>query len=168
MSNDPAWLVHALAELGVKETPGPVSTKRIIEYRTMAGCRLGGDDGQVPWCAIFVNAMLALDGRAGSGNAMARSFASWGQRLDKPLRGAIVPMKSATRPAPAGHVAIATGRRTATHIEVVGGNQGDRVSIALFPVSLVLGYRWPAGVPLPTGEPVMIAAAAPAKPIRDA
>lgn len=32
---------------------------------------------------------------------------------------------------------------------VLGGNQGDVVSIKPFGRDRILGYRWPAGVPLP-------------------
>ena len=53
---DTDWLAWARGELGVRETPGPVSTKRILDYRAIAGIHLGGEDGVVPWCAIFVNA----------------------------------------------------------------------------------------------------------------
>ena len=39
MTNDPAWLGHARAELGVRETPGPVSPKRVLQYSEMADMR---------------------------------------------------------------------------------------------------------------------------------
>lgn len=169
MTSEPSWLSHARAELGVKETPGPVSTKRILEYRAMADMHLGGDDGQVPWCAIFVGAMLRMAAVAIVGaNAMARSWLKWGVAIDAPAPGAVVVFKSASRPAPAGHVGFATGRWTTTHVEILGGNQGDRVSVALFERENVLGYRWPRGMALPTIKPVTIAAKAPTASVRDA
>ena len=165
---EPKWLTLAKAEIGVKETPGPTSTPRVVAYRKQAGIELGGDDGVLPWCAIFVIAMLRQAGvDTRNANAMARSLLNWGQPVDSPIPGAIIVYKSATRPAPLGHTNIATGRITSTHVEGVGGNQGDAVSVALFDRKNVLGYRWPLGVPIPSVKPVTIASG-PVKQVSDA
>ena len=42
-----------------------------------------------------------------------------------------------------GHVGFALARDTSDRILTLGGNQGNRVSIAPFPRWRVLGYRWP-------------------------
>lgn len=164
--NDPAHLAWARAELGVKETPGPVSTKRIQQYRDIAGCQLGGDDGMVPWCAIFVNAALASVQLKGSGNAMARGFLKWGIALPGPAKGAIVVLSSNRGPT-SGHVGFYVGE-TPTHVRLLGGNQGDAVTIASFPKSKVLGYRWPHGLPMPAIGPLLSQVGAPTKPVSDA
>jgi uncharacterized protein (TIGR02594 family) len=163
---DPAWLAWARAELGVHETPGPASTARIIEYRDIAGIPLGGEDGRVPWCAIFVNAALRSAGLNGSGNGMARGFLRWGMALDGPAKGAITVLSSSRGPT-TGHVSFYVGE-TDTHVRLLGGNQGDAVSIASFPKSRVLGYRWPEGVDLPAIGPLYVAGSGPAKPVSDA
>lgn len=162
----PAWLLHARAELGVHETPGPVSTARILAYRDTADLHLAGDDGVVPWCAIFVGAMLVKAGLTNSRSAMARSYVRWGVPCAA-IPGAVATFSSSRGPS-SGHVAFATGRVTATHIEVLGGNQGDAVSIAMMPLARLLATRWPATVPVPAGGPVTIAAGAPAHPVSDA
>lgn len=162
---DPAWLIWARGELGVRETPGPVSTRRILEYRKLGECTLGGDDGAVPWCAIFVNAAVRMAGLKGSGNAMARGFLKWGVRLAGPAKGAIVVFSSSRGPV-SGHVGFYVGE-TRTHIRVLGGNQSDAVSIASFPKNRVLGYRWPARAPLPAIGPLLSIVRAPARPVRD-
>ena len=46
-----------------------------------------------------------------------------------------------------GHVGFAVGKDTAGRLLVLGGNQGNAVSIAAFDVARAIGYRWPAGVP---------------------
>lgn len=166
MTNEPAWLVQARAELGVHETPGPVSTKKIMDYRIEAGIRIAGDDSDVPWCAIFVNAMLHKAGVKGSGNAAARGFQLWGDRLAGPALGAITVLSSSRGPT-SGHVAFYLGE-TATHLQLLGGNQGDAVSIALFPKAKLVGFYWPKGLILPATGPVRIAASAPAHDVRDA
>lgn len=48
-------------------------------------------------------------------------------------------------------VALAVGRDEQGRILCLGGNQGDKVSVAPFDEGRVLGYRWPLGYPLTTG-----------------
>lgn len=144
---EPRWLTRARRNLGVRETPGPVSTPSILKYRLMAKVLLKGDDGAVPWCAIFVNAMLEAVGIKGSRSGMARSFSSWGRWVpaDAIPLGAIVVLSSNRGPA-SGHVGFAVGI-SSTHVWLLGGNQGDAVSIAPFQRSRIVAVRWPAGEP---------------------
>jgi uncharacterized protein (TIGR02594 family) len=142
-----------------------VSTDRILEYRRISDIRLGGDDGVVPWCAIFVNAALASVGIPGSGNGMARGFLRWGVDLGGPAKGAITVLSSSRGPT-TGHVAFYVGE-TDYYVRLLGGNQGDAVSISSFPKARVLGYRWPADVALPAIGPLRIAATPPSHQVSD-
>jgi CHAP domain len=63
------------------------------------------------WCARFMNMVLEHTGHRGTGSDMARSFASYGQRVSGPQVGAIAVM----------------GRRGGGHVGVVSGNSGHRV-----------------------------------------
>lgn len=149
--SEPRWLARARRNLGVKETPGRVSTPSILKYRVMAKVFLQGDDGAVPWCAIFVNAMLEAVGIKGSRSGMARSFSRWGQdcSLTKIPAGAIVVLSS-NRGAASGHVGFATAL-SPTHVWLLGGNQGDAVSVAPFERRKIVAVRWPDGEPMPAG-----------------
>lgn len=148
---EPAWLTRARRNLGVKETPGQKSTLSILRYRVMAKIVIGGDDGAVPWCAIFWNAMHEVVGIKGTRSAMARSFSRWGQDCGLahiPL-GATVVLSSNRGPA-SGHVggAVALSK---THVWLLGANQGDAVSIAPFLRSRIVAVRWPNGLLIPAG-----------------
>lgn len=57
------------------------------------------------WCARFMNLVLERSGHRGTGSDMARSFASYGQRVSGPQVGAIAVM----------------GRRGGGHVGVVSG-----------------------------------------------
>jgi len=151
MTIEPAWVERARRNLGVKETPGPVSTASILKYRIMGKCLLKGDDGDVPWCAIFCNAMLEAVGIKGTRSAMARSFSRWGQdcTVTKIPLGAVVVLSSTRGPA-SGHVGFAVAL-SPTHVWLLGGNQGDAVSVAPFKRSRIVAVRWPDGGPVPTG-----------------
>ena len=161
------WLARAKQELGVHETPGAVTTPRIELYRSMAGLSgIKGDDGAVPWCAIFVGAMLRQVGLQASGSAMARSYSNWGERCPDGTPGAIT-VKSSTRGPTSGHVFFATGNVTTTHIEGLGGNQSDAVTLAWWPRAEIVTSRWPSGVPMPAAGANMVSAIQPPKKVTD-
>jgi uncharacterized protein (TIGR02594 family) len=151
MTNEPAWLVRARRQLGVAEIPGPKADPHILAYRKHAQCFEDSplDDGELAWCAIFVNAMLELSGVRGTRAGMERGFLRYGTSLplDRIPLGAIVVFSSA-RGAMSGHVGFAVGT-TVSHIQVLGGNQDDAVSIAAFPRSRLIGAIWPRGTPIP-------------------
>lgn len=143
---EPLWLSAARKEIGVKEVAGPGDNPVIAEYWREAGVAdvaMGQDE--VPWCAAFVGAMLVRGHSVGSGAANARSYEKWGRGLVSPCLGAVVVI---SRPPVSwqGHVAFYLGTdRAARRVCVLGGNQGDKVSIAEFSLDRVVAYRWPPG-----------------------
>jgi uncharacterized protein (TIGR02594 family) len=168
-SGGPVWWQWALHEIGISEIPGPGSNSRILEYRTIARTPSTLDDDDLPWCAIFVNAALEANGLPGSRSARARSFETHANfaSLNAPTLGCIVTFWRGTRGGGLGHVGLYRGE-TDTHIYVLGGNQGDSVSVSPFQKSGsrfgFSGYWWPRDVPRPlqltaipirTGDPLV-------------
>jgi len=157
----PPWLAAATRELGQAEVTGAKSNPRIIEYRKLADCALGGDDGAVPWCAIFINAMLALAGIKGSGSAMARSFAQRPdlfEKLSSPVVGCITVISSSRGPA-SGHVFFYSAEN-GLMFQALGGNQNDSVNVSMFQRAKLVGHYWPRGYskpPAPFDKPVKLA-----------
>lgn len=143
------WMKAALGEIGQREVNGPKANPRILQYRNLAGIAIGGDDGVVPWCAIFVNAMLATAGVKTSGSAMARSFATSPQfeRLKEPMVGCITVISSNRGPA-SGHVFFYSAEN-GLFFQALGGNQNDSVNIAMFHKNKLVGHFWPKGQPKP-------------------
>lgn len=139
-TSGPRWLHLARKELGTKEQPGPRNNPDVQMYYCEAVNAKHPDS--VPWCAAFVGAMLARAGKKPSRSLMARSYLNWGVSIREPIPGAIV-VFSRGRP-PAGHVAFVESVHDSTLI-VIGGNQSDAVTRAVYPKSKVLGYRWPKG-----------------------
>lgn len=143
---EPPWLSLARKEIGTKEVPGPGDNPVIAKYWEDAGIgdvAMGQDE--VAWCAAFVGAMLVRGQMQASGKANARSYEPWGRALASPCLGCVVVL---SRPPTAwqGHVGfyLATDR-AARRVQIIGGNQGDKVSIAEFSLDRVVAYRWPAG-----------------------
>jgi uncharacterized protein (TIGR02594 family) len=136
------WFDLAMTQIGVKETAGDASNPAVLKYYTDAQASWAKEDS-IPWCAAFVGAMLAETGYKPSGSLIARSYLDWGTALDKPRKGCIVVMKRGAPPA--GHVAFAEDW-SAGNITLLGGNQGDAVSVKTFSRANVIGYRWPRDV----------------------
>jgi uncharacterized protein (TIGR02594 family) len=91
----------------------------------------------------FSNAMAApavVEPRTNS--AWARSWLNWGVATDDPIPGTIVVF---SRGQNAGHVAFYLDE-DGDRIQVLGGNQGNAVTIAWFPKANLLGYREPKGL----------------------
>ncbi len=139
-AGEPDWLVHALSWLGVSERPGRAADPGIIAFYRDAGHPEVSDDS-VAWCAAFAGACLARSGIAPTGSLRARSYLDWGRPLDVPRRGAVVVLSRGSNRA-LGHVGFLVEAR-GDKVLILGGNQGDKVSVAAFPRSRVLGYRWP-------------------------
>ncbi len=134
------WLNPALAELGQREQPGTTDNPRIVEfYRRVGHPEIRHDE--VAWCAAFVGAMLEAAGLASTRSLMARSYLSWGHALATGRPGAIAVFKRGSDPS-AGHVAFWLGD-VGDRIRVLGGNQGDAVSITTMAKADLLGLRWP-------------------------
>lgn len=136
---EPKWLTLARAELGVKEGVGAKNNPRVVAYYKDAGHE-EVDHDDVAWCAAFVGAMLHRAGLPTSGSLAARSYLTWGKAIAKPYPGCVAVFKRGK--GWQGHVAfyLSQGERG---INVLGGNQGDAVSIMRMPPADLLGYREP-------------------------
>jgi uncharacterized protein (TIGR02594 family) len=138
---EPAWLRLARAEIGVKEIAGAQHNPVILGYFRDAGFP-EIDNDETAWCAGFVNAMLQRAGYAGSKSLAARSFLNWGKPVTTPYPGCVVVFSRGDPRSWQGHVGIYVGE-TASHIRVLGGNQGNEVAIREYAKDNLLGYREP-------------------------
>ncbi|WP_315837588.1 TIGR02594 family protein [Bradyrhizobium prioriisuperbiae] len=92
------------------------------------------------WCARFMNMVLQRSGHKGTGSDMARSFASYGQRLPGPQVGAIAVMGRRG----GGHVGIVSGIDAKGNPIVVSGNHSRRVAESVYPRSRIYAYVMPS------------------------
>lgn len=150
------WITEARKLIGVSEVKGAKHSPEILQmWRDIK--RGGIKNDETPWCAAFVGAMLERAGIKSSRFESAKSYLSWGTKLEHPVTGCIVVF---TRDG-GGHVGFVVGQDKAGDLQVLGGNQGDAVNVRSFSRARVTGYRWPAGVPAPTDPlPVLASAAA--------
>lgn len=148
MTAEPKWLQIALAEIGVKETPGPESTPRILTYWRdgQPGWKTHGDDQ--PWCSVFLNWCMAQAGIRGTGSPAARSWLTWGVSVE-PRVGAVTvvharPRRNGLTTGSGYHVALWMGQ-TDKWFTLLGGNQSNSVKTVGFPKDTweLLATRWP-------------------------
>lgn len=138
MTNIPSWLIIALQEMGQQEIVGRESNPRINEYLSV--CGLPGDD-EIPWCAAFINWVLKQSGKNYTGEALARSFVSSGIKLSVPILGCVTVLKRGKYKWQ-GHVGLYMDHYGGK-IQILGGNQHNRVGINSYRIADVLAYRWP-------------------------
>ncbi len=146
--DQPRWLELAWADLGVAEAPGADNNSKVLRYFADAGHPEVRAD-EVAWCAAFVGACLERAGVASTRSLMARSYLAWGEPLPEPRAGAIAVLSRGSDPS-LGHVGFLVGL-TPSQAVLLGGNQGDAVSVAAFPRTHLLGLRWPAVSVMPDG-----------------
>lgn len=139
------WLDAARRHLGEAEVPGARNNPTIVGFFR----RVVGRDypDETAWCAAFVGACLMEAGLPSTGALNARSYAAYGDPLDGPREGCIVVLVRGDPKGWQGHVGFYVGRRDGKLL-ILGGNQGNKVSIARFDPSRVLAWRWPAAAPL--------------------
>jgi uncharacterized protein (TIGR02594 family) len=146
----PAWSRYAARLIGTRERAGSADNPVILGWARALGLAYAGDS--VPWCGLFVAHCLAvmLPGAALPATPLwARSWASFGAGV-APAPGAIMVFR---RGAASGHVGFHAGESAAAY-RILGGNQGNGVSVAWLARDRLLGGRWPAAVPPPRVRPV--------------
>ena len=152
----PAWIAIARKYEGTAEVKGPGTHPLIAKWLAALGA--WWRDDETPWCGVFAGAVLREAGAdIPKAYYRAREWETWGMALSNPVVGCIVTF---TRVG-GGHVGFVVGETAQGDLLVLGGNQGDQVSIAAFDPARAIGYRWPADVPLQAAGPLPVMASAP-------
>lgn len=135
--------------IGIKELPGGKDNPLIQWWLSLCGFSTDSPD-EVPWCSAFVNGIAWELRLPRSKSAAARSWITVGVPI--PIHEArpgndIVILKrgEGDQPGPEvlaapGHVGFFAGLY-GPRVYVLGGNQGDAVTIAPYPVERILGIR---------------------------
>lgn len=92
------------------------------------------------WCARFMNFVLERLGLPGTESDVAKSFASYGKRLEGPKVGAIAVMN---RGKSGGHVGVVSGFDKDGDPIIISGNYSRRVAEAVYERSRIIAYVSP-------------------------
>ena len=133
------WMIEARKHVGLAEIPGKQHNPVIVNWLTALGA--WWNDDETPWCGTFVAHCLRTAGRGLPKHwYRAREYEGYGTKLKRPAYGCIAVL---TRTG-GGHVGFVVGEDKAGNILLLGGNQGNKVSIAAFPKSRITAYVWPS------------------------
>jgi uncharacterized protein (TIGR02594 family) len=132
---------HARKDLGLAEVPGPGSHPRIQRAIELAARWLDDDDSQTAWCGCL-RGLWGLETGTGVPHSHYRAAAwtRWGKAvtLTAAGRGETVIL---TRPG-GHHVGLFDSLSAdGLSVMVLGGNQGNKVSVAPYKRSMVVGVR---------------------------
>ena len=137
-ANSNASFGSSAAPGGTAISAGFGSSNVVAEARRYIG---GNPTGRASlWCARFMNMVLQHAGYRGTGSDLARSFASYGQRVSGPQLGAIAVMG---RRGGGGHVGVVSGIDAGGNPIVVSGNNGNRVREAPISRGRIYAYVMP-------------------------
>ena len=145
--------------IGVREVAGPVSNAHILAMLRLDNTWVEGDE--VAWCSALVNYVTWLLRLPRSKSLAARSWLQVGVPIAleqaKPGFDVVVLKRGGDKePGPEilaapGHVGFFAGVETPPRVTfndgdrrqvlILGGNQGDQVSVAPYPVGRILGVR---------------------------
>lgn len=134
----PSWIHVARTYLGTAEIPGPQHSAVIGAWlhRLKAWWR----DDEAPWCGVFTAAVMQECGLSyPKAWYRARAWLEWGQEVKPPAIGCIAVFERGG----GGHVGFVVGKDDIGRLLILGGNQGNAVSIAPFYPYRLLGCRWP-------------------------
>ena len=138
----PPWITAGKQVYGLHETRDKA---KLAAWLKSDGKTLG-DPTALPWCGDFAETCIKIGlpgepfpGAVGANPYWARNWASFGLQC-KPCVGAVLVFE---RGPTSGHVGFAVGIDPDS-FHVLGGNQGDTVSVVRVARSRLLSSRWPA------------------------
>lgn len=137
----PRMLVEALKWYGTREISGPKNSPRIMGWARRVGGWVASyyTSDEIPWCGLFIGYVAAESGKPFSQNMLAaRKWLEWGTPVDAPMLGDVLVFSRGA----GGHVGLYVGESAdGETFAVLGGNQGNRVSIAHIERKRLLGAR---------------------------
>lgn len=152
----PVWMREAYRFMGLKEVAGPGSNPTILGWAQKLGGWIAGyfKDDDIAWCGLFQAHCIGstLPNEPLPSNPLgALNWSSLGKELQSPALGAILTFRRQG----GGHVGQYVGEdKDAYH--VLGGNQGNSVSITRVEKGRLEDIRWPITGGAPVGGRVFL------------
>jgi uncharacterized protein (TIGR02594 family) len=152
----PRIIAEARQLLGIKEIPGPANAPAIMGWARELGLEHDYVADRVPWCGLFAAIVVKRAGWDPVASPLwARNWGHWGDPAPHAGLGDVLVFQ---RPE-GGHVGFYVGEDS-TAFHVLGGNQGDAVSIIRVAKNRLLTARrarWRVAQP-PSVKPYLLAA----------
>lgn len=134
----PRLLLEALKTYGTAEKPGPGSNPSILEWAAETGLAKLYRDDATAWCGLWLAYVALQAGWPLPVNPLwARNWLDWGKPQQRAALGDVLVFARGK----GGHVGLYVGEDEGSAFHVLGGNQGDRVSIKRIAKNRLLGIR---------------------------
>jgi len=136
--------------LGIKEIEGPANNPMVVAMHQVGAGATWISNDEEAWCSSFVGFICFCLGLKRTMSARARSWLFVGEPVE--LRNAVVGFDvvivsrgEGEQPGPEylnapGHVGFYAGH-DGDFVSLLAGNQGNKVSVANFPIKRILGIR---------------------------
>ena len=133
----------ASSYLGVRELADAKSNPQIDKWISMNGRYDDVATDSTAWCSAFVNGVADEAGLETSGKLNAKSWLGVGDEIPaaQAQQGDVVVFWRDNKSSWKGHVGFFQGYDKKGNVRVLGGNQGNEVSIKTYPASRLLGVR---------------------------
>ena len=141
----PSWVEIALQDLGLAEIPGKKTQNKIASW--LLKLKAWWTDDETPWCGVAMAAWMKECMLPYPKLYMrAKSWSTWGVEVpkDKAFYGCV----GVWNRSGGGHVGIIVGINENGYHMVLGGNQGNKVSIVAISPDRLESVRWPLEVPV--------------------
>lgn len=130
----------ALSQYGIAEIPGREHNPEVLKYfdaTDYEGASWITDE--TAWCSAFANWVAMMAGMERTGALNARSWLKIGEVVHDPIPGDVVVFWRESPDSWKGHVGFYINE-TKDGIWVLGGNQGNRVTIHAYPKKRLLKF----------------------------
>ena len=135
--NAPKILVEAIKLFGIKEVIGPQHNPTIINWADELGLKKTYTNDEIPWCGLFVAICAKRASKEVVTNPLwARNWAKWGTKAETAMLGDVLVFSRGS----GGHVGFYVGEDAKAY-HVLGGNQGDQVSVVRIDKKRCIGIR---------------------------
>ncbi len=143
----PRILVQAVKQLGVKEIVGKQHNPIILNWARELKLSSVYNADEIPWCGLFIGYCCHMAGLEVINKPLwALSWSNWGTEVTEAMLGDVLTFKRNG----GGHVGIYVGEDD-TYFHVLGGNQGNSVSVSRIAKSRLYKARrtaWKVAQPL--------------------
>jgi uncharacterized protein (TIGR02594 family) len=150
----PNTIKQGMALLGTAEVIGKGSSKTILSWRdelNQAGAKVSGySEDSIPWCGLYA-AIVTYRRMKNAAEVVkdplwARNWAKYGKHVSAAMMGDILVFERGS----GGHVGFYVAEDQSAY-HVLGGNQGDKVSIVRIAKSRCIAVRRPPYQTVPKG-----------------
>lgn len=138
----PPWMAEMYRRMGLHEVRDKA---KLVEFLKIG--KFLGDPSKLPWCGDMVESCIAKvlpSEPLPSTPFFAQNWKNFGRDVSSPIVGAIGVIKWS---ASSGHVGFVAGV-DGSNVILLGGNQSNAITLASFPRSKFIAFRWPITFPI--------------------